>query len=167
MAIKTVLMLVVFSLSLGCSGSGDSNHPKTYPVSGTVKLNGTAVEGATVTFQLTEGKENAIGLTDKTGKYTLSTFRPNDGAVSGQYKVSISKLDAESTPKGSSLPPGQIASGDLSTDYAAPSANAGGAKGGASGPKNSLPAKYANADSSTLRAMVETKGVNNFDFDLK
>lgn len=166
MAIKSFLMLVVLSLCLGCSGSGDSNHPKTYPVSGTVKLSGTAVEGATVTFQLTEGKENAIGLTDKSGKYTLSTFKPSDGAVAGQYKVSISKFEAESAPKGSSLPPGQIASGDLAADYAAPPANAGGGKGGASGPKNGLPAKYANADSSTLRALVETKGTNNFDFDL-
>jgi len=159
------LLLMALTLSLGCS-SEDSNHPKTYPVSGTVKLNGTAVDGATVTFQLTEGKENAIGSTDKSGKYTLSTFRPNDGAVAGQYKVSIAKYDVEPI-KSSSLPPGQIASGDLPVDYAAPSVNSGGGKGSASGPKNSLPAKYANADSSTLRALVETKGSNNFDFDLK
>lgn len=159
------LLLVVLTLSVGCSGE-DSNHPKTYPVSGTVKMNGTAVEGATVTFQLTDGKGNAIGSSDKNGKYTLSTFRPNDGAVAGQYKVSITKYDVEPI-KSSSLPPGQIASGDLPADYAAPSVLAGGGKGGDTGPKNSLPAKYANAVSSTLGALVETKGSNKFDFDLK
>lgn len=115
----TLSLLVALTLSLGCS-SEDSNRPKTYPVSGTVKLNGTVVEGATVTFQLTEGKENAIGSTDKTGKYTLSTFRPNDGAVAGQYKVSITKFDVEPITTSSSLPPGQIASGELPADYAPP-----------------------------------------------
>ena len=168
MASKALLfLLVAMSLSLGCSGSDDPNRLKTYPVSGTVKLNGTAVEGATVTFQLTEGKENAIGLTDKSGKYTLSTFSPNDGAVAGQYKVSISKFDLETPNVSSELTPGKINSGDLPADYAAPSANSGVGKGGDKGPKNSLPAKYAKADSSALRALVDPKGGNKFDFDLK
>ncbi len=168
MASKSLwLLLVAMSLSLGCSGSDDPNRPKTYPVSGTVKLNGTAVEGATVTFQLIEGKENAIGLTDQSGKYTLSTFRPNDGAVAGQYKVSISKFDLETPNVSSALTPGKINSGDLPADYAAPSANSGGGKGRDTGPKNSLPAKYAKADSSALRALVDPKGGNKFDFDLK
>ena len=163
----TWLMLVATSLTLGCSVE-DSNRPKTYPVNGTVKFNGNAVEGATVTFQLTDGKENAIGSTDKSGKYTLSTVSPNDGAVAGQYKVSIVKFEVGETPKGApSLPPGQIASGDLPADYAPPVANNGGARGGAAGPKNLLPAKYANADSSALRAMVDTRGENKFDFELK
>ena len=123
------MLLVALTLSVGCSGE-DSNRPKTYPVSGTVKLNGNAVEGATVTFQLTEGKENAIGSTDKSGKYTLSTFKPNDGAVTGQYKVSITKYDVEAPKVSGSLPPaGQIASGDLPADYAPPSAGGGGGKG--------------------------------------
>ena len=159
-----LLVLVALTLTVGCSVE-DSSHPKTYPVSGTVKFNGSAVEGATITFQLTEGKENAIGSTDKSGKYTLSTFKPNDGAVAGQYKVSITKYDVEPI-KTSALPPGQIASGDLPADYAAPAINVGGGKG-STGPKNSLPAKYANADSSALRALVETAGENKFDFDLK
>ena len=162
----TWLLLVALTLSIGCSSEG-SNRPKTYPVSGTVKLNGTAVEGATVTFQLTEGKENAIGFTDKSGKYSLSTFSPNDGAIAGQYKVSISKFEVDVAPKGApSLPPGQMASGELPSDYAAPIPNNGGTRG-ATGPKNHLPAKFANADSSTLRALVETRGENKFDFDLK
>ena len=87
--------------------------------------------------------------------------------MAGQYKVSITKFDVEPITTSSSLPPGQIASGELPEDYAPPSVNVGGGKGGITGPKNSLPAKYANADSSALRAMVETKGGNKFDFDLK
>jgi len=136
-----------------------------YPVSGTVKFNGTAVEGATVTFQLTEGKENAIGSTDKSGKYSLSMFSPNDGAIPGQYKVSISKFEAPVAPK-TTTAPGQIASGELAADYAPPS-SAGATSGGVKSPKNLLPAKYANGDSSALRAMVDAKKSNTFDFDLK
>lgn len=155
------LLLVALILNAGCGDN--SNFPKTYPVTGTVKLNGTAVEGATVTFQLMEGKESAIGSTDKSGMFSLSMFRPNDGAVAGQYKVSISKDDVEPV-KSSALVPGQIASGDLPADYGPPTS--GGTKG-ATGPKNSLPAKYANGDSSALRATVDTKAKNHFDYDLK
>ena len=159
----TWLLVAALMLNAGCGDS--SNFPKTYPVTGTVKLNGAAVEGATVTFQLMDGKENAIGSTDKSGKFTLSMFRPNDGAVAGQYKVSISKYDVEPV-KSSALVPGQIASGDLPADYGPPTSGVGGTKG-ATGPKNGLPAKYANGDSSALRATVDTKAKNHFDYDLK
>lgn len=158
-------LLAAVMLNLGCSGS-DSGREKTYPVKGTVKLNGKAVEGATVMFQLTEGKENAIGSTDLEGKFSLSMFRPNDGAIAGQYKVSISKFDVEPV-KSSALVPGQINSGDLPAEYAPPAAGSGTAAKGSTGPKNALPAKYSNADSSALRATIEANGKNEFDFDLK
>jgi hypothetical protein len=161
-------LFLLLPLNLGCSGGGDPNRPKTYPVSGTVKLNGVPVDGATVTFQLTEGKESAIGSTDAKGNYSLSSFSPNDGAVAGQYKVSISKFEAEKpSAKVTALPPGQIASGELDASYAPPSVSPAGGKGGAAGPKNLLPVKYANPDSSALRALVSDKGGNTFDFDLK
>jgi len=159
------LLLASLMLNLGCFGNG-SGRPTTYPVTGTVKLNGKPVDGATVTFQLIEGKGNSIGSTDKDGKFSLSMFRPNDGAIPGQYKVSISKFDVE-PPKTSALVPGQINSGDLPAEYSPPAASGGTAGAGTTGPKNSLPAKFANADSSGLRAMVDAKGDNSFDFDLK
>ncbi|MEQ1825437.1 MAG: carboxypeptidase-like regulatory domain-containing protein [Pirellula sp.] len=161
------LLSVCLVFVLGCGGD-DSNRPKTYPVTGTVKLNGNPVDGAMITFNLTEGKGNAIGSTDAKGNYALTTFKPGDGAVPGQYKISVSKFEAEKAPaNATTLPPGQIASGeiDLST-YAPPSASSGGAKA-AAGPKNLLPAKFANADTSGLRAVVDDKTKNVFDFDLK
>jgi hypothetical protein len=163
---KLTFLLIAFSIFAGCS-SESSNRPKTYPVSGTVKLNGSPVEGATITFQLVEGKENAIGSSAKDGSYTLSMFKPNDGAIAGQYKVSISKFDLAPPKVSSSLVPGQIQSGEMPADYAPPEIGAAAGSKGASGPKNALPAKYANADSSALRATVEPKGENKFDFDLK
>ncbi len=159
------LFLAALTLNLGCSGNS-SGRPTTYPVTGTVKLNGKPVEGAVVTFQLTDGKENSVGSTDKEGKFSLSMFGPNDGAIPGQYKVSISKFDVE-PPKTTGMVAGQINSGDLPAEYSPPAAGGGTAGAGSTGPKNSLPAKFANYDSSGLRAMVDAKGKNSFDFDLK
>jgi len=157
------LLLLALILSAGCGDNSD--FPKTYPVTGTVKLKGIALEGATVTFQLMDGKENATGSTDKGGMFSLSLFRPNDGAVAGQYKISISKYDVEPAKSSGSIP-GQIASGDLPADYGPPASGSAGTKG-ATSPTNSLPAKYANGDSSALQATVDAKGKNHFDFDLK
>jgi hypothetical protein len=155
------VLLCVLSLTWGCGGGGASDRPKTYPVSGTVKLNGAPVKDAVVTFQLDGGKESAVGSTDADGKYALSTFGSKDGAVAGQYKITITKFDAPPAP--TTPPPGQIAPPGLSDSYAPP---AGGGKAGGA-PKNLLPPKYANAESSALRATVNESGPNTFDFDLK
>jgi hypothetical protein len=164
MSFKTLLVLSVSCcLTIGCGGG--SGHPKTYPVTGSVKHNGKPVEGAVVTFQLAEGKGNAIGSTDAKGEYTLSTFVPADGAVPGQYRVAISKFTTP-PPEKQGLTPGVITSGDLPADYAPPSEKDGSA-GASTGPKNLLPAKYANDQTSALRATVSESGPNKFDFDLK
>jgi hypothetical protein len=164
MTLKYCLVLVISCcFVVGCGG--DSGHPKTYPVTGSVKLNGKPVEGAVVAFQLAEGKANAIGSTDAKGEYTLSTFVPADGAVAGQYRVAISKFSTP-PPDKAALQQGVVQSGDLPADYAPPGEREGGAAG-ASGPKNLLPAKYANDQTSALRATVTESGPNKFDFDLK
>ena len=160
----SVFLAMLTCLLFGGCGGGSSGHPTTYKVSGSVKNNGTAVDGATVMFQLMEGKESAVGSTDAKGEFSLSTFAPNDGAVPGQYKISITKY---STPPvgAKQLVPGQIQSGDLGDSYGgAPSGKDGSGDGS---PKNLLPAKYANDQTSALRATVTSSGPNRFDFDLK
>ncbi len=151
------------AMTLGC-GSG-SDFPPTYPVKGTVFHNGKAVENATVTFEMMEGTGNAIGSTDKQGVFELSTFSPADGAVAGQYKVKITKYDGDAPVAVKTPPPGQLAPPGLSESYAPPPISA--KTGGASGPKNLLPEKYSNSDTSGLRALVKSGGGNNFKFDLK
>ncbi len=105
MAFSRRLLMMALVCLAGCSGSG--GFPKTYPVTGTVKLNGKPIDGAMVTFQMENGKENAIGTTDKNGEFSLSMFRPGDGAVPGKYKVSIKKEDAAPPPT-NVAPPGQL-----------------------------------------------------------
>lgn len=164
MTLTGVRRLVVLSLlAVGGCGGSESGFPKTYPVTGVVKVDGKPVEGAIVTFQLENAQGNAIGNTDAKGEFSLSTYRPNDGAVAGQYRVAITKPAEGGTAAGDTPPPGQIASADLPSDYAPPAKPA--ANGGAK--KNEVPSKYANDQTSGLRATVATSGKNYFEFDLK
>ena len=73
-------MLAVFS---GCGAD-------TAPVSGTVSLDGQTVGPGTVIFLPTsEGARSAVGTFGDDGRYLLSTFEPNDGAVVGSHRVII------------------------------------------------------------------------------
>jgi hypothetical protein len=147
------------------SGCGDSSgRQKTYKANGSVKVNGKPIEGAVVTFQLSGGKESAIGSTDAKGEFELSMFTPGDGAIEGQYNVAITKFTAPPPPATSEGAPGVIASGELGDNYAPP---VGGTSGGDKGPKSPIPEKYANDQTSGLRATITPAGPNRFDFDLK
>lgn len=148
-------------VTAGCESS--SGFPKTYPVTGTVKVNGKPIDGAVVTFQIESGKENAIGTTNASGEFKLSMFRPSDGAIPGQYRVAISKPTAATLSSGAT-PEGQIASGDLPADYEPPAESMAPA---ASNAKSEIPAKYSNDQTSGLRATVTESDENHFDFDLQ
>ena len=159
-----LLSSLIMAMLLGC---GDSGFPKTYKVSGTVKLGGKPVDGALVTFQPSGEGKSAVGSTNDKGEFKLSTFGPGDGAMPGSYKVTITKTAAPlTTSKPTTPPPGTIASGDLSPDYAPPSGNEGSKVSGGGAPKNLLPAKYASDATSGLIATVVEANTNNFDFDL-
>lgn len=159
------LSLALWCVTLIGCGSG-SGFPKTYPVTGKVTLNGKAIEGAMVTFQLAEGKENAIGSTDASGEFKLSMFQPSDGAIPGQYRVAIRKVPpGELTAPANTPPPGTLASGDLPADYAPPAPTEGSSK--VKQAKSEVPEKYGNDQASGLRATVTEAGPNRFEFDLK
>lgn len=120
--------------------------PATAPVTGVVTYNGSPVAGATVSFQPGEGGRSAAGVTDASGRYQLSTYARNDGAIPGDYSVVIVKFEA--TPTGSGT----------GKDYKPP-------VGDIPPPKNELPAKFADAKTSGLKATVG-KGQNSVDFPL-
>jgi hypothetical protein len=68
----------------------------TYPVMGTVMLDGKPVAGVTVTFhrfnQNTERWVNVSdGLTDDAGRYKLSTYERFDGCPAGEFAVTVVK----------------------------------------------------------------------------
>jgi hypothetical protein len=74
------------ALLFGCGDSG----PKLYPVKGIVSRGGKPVANATVWFhpEQTDGRA-AYGLLQTDGSFQLTTFKTNDGAMAGQYRVLV------------------------------------------------------------------------------
>ena len=134
----------VLVLAIGCRG-GDAKLGTT-PVSGTVRFKGEPVADAVVNFlPKSSGVRGAVGRTDASGRFELTTLARNDGAMPGSYDVVISKQEgapADSKPTG--LP-----------DTGPPQA------------KDLLPIKYKSASTSGLTAEVKSRGANKFDFDLQ
>lgn len=62
--------------------------PETAKVIGTVTLDGKPLKGAAVVFVPKEGRA-AAGITDELGRYSMTTFEEHDGAVPGEYRVTI------------------------------------------------------------------------------
>jgi hypothetical protein len=83
---------------LGCGASG-----KLVKTEGLITLDGKPIAGATVTFHPeAEGGRMATGLTDADGIFQLQTFTEADGALPGDYKVTVIKTEAlEASPSAS------------------------------------------------------------------
>ena len=134
----------------GCGDSGDQwteARPETFPAAGTVTFNDQPVEGATVVLTPVGHENGAVGLTDAEGHFQLRTFEPKDGAVAGDYKVAIRKVEVMSS--GADEPP------------AVPDPTPAPLK-----ERSLLPERYGNAASSGLTASVK-EGENALTFELK
>jgi len=119
---------------VGCSGSG---LPDTARVTGLVTYKGKPVAEAQVSFIPARGRP-ASGATGTDGRFTLTTFRPNDGALLGEHTVTIAKTVPVAGQEG------------------APYAKR----------QSVIPEKYGNLRKSPLKATVTAKGPNEFNFDL-
>jgi hypothetical protein len=75
--------------TVGCDG-------RTRRVKGLVTLDGRPVPGATVLFmpEGPGGGRPASAFTGLDGAFTLTTFRPGDGATPGAYRVLVRKTEA-------------------------------------------------------------------------
>jgi hypothetical protein len=97
----SLCLVLCLGWQLGCSKA--PARPATFPVTGTVKWKGAALEGAQVHFVPKDpAGQVATGVTDATGKYTLGTYGAGDGAQAGEYLIKVVKTDAKMpTPAGS------------------------------------------------------------------
>jgi hypothetical protein len=134
-------LLILFGTIVGCSSSN------THPVRGRVLLDEKPVAGAAVTFMPVNGNGRPpTGMTDQDGVFQLTSFKKNDGALSGDYIVVVSRTDA--VP-----PPPEAEPGDSKSvieHYKGLKA-----KRSKSPP---LPSVYADAAKSPLRVTVPTEG---------
>jgi hypothetical protein len=126
--------------SIGCFGGVDPKAPKLQPVTGFVRLDGEPLNNADIMFLPLAGDLEASGRSDAEGKYELHV-RTKNGAVAGNYKVTISKRVRED---GSEFPEDRSNMGIG---------------------KESLPMKYVDRNLTDLTAEV-TEGENQIDFDL-
>jgi len=137
-------------LALAGCGQADSSgdHPHVVKVTGTVRYQGKAVEGAEVTFNNTTANSTGTAKTDSSGRFALSTFGKEDGVIPGKQLVSIRRVDViDKTPP--------------DVDVTA---------GGKSVPLEYhwiIPQKYSAFGTSGLTADVTEGGPNDFPFDLK
>lgn len=141
-------------LLAGCGQSvQDPNRPQTVEVTGTVTYNGSPVEGATITFNpatRTAESRGAVGKTDDSGSYQLTTFEAADGAIPASYTVTVAKTETQ----------GALSEEEVNKYY----------ERGETPPKpetkDLLPAKYKTPAESGLTADVTEGGDNVFDFEL-
>lgn len=76
---------------------GCSKEPKIVPVSGVVLIDGEPVVHGDIQFA-PKGYRAAFGQLGPDGRFTLTTFKENDGAVIGEHQVAvIAKKELSST----------------------------------------------------------------------
>ena len=139
------------------AGCGKPPRPEMAPVSGVVLYQSKPIEGALVTFRNDKSPRVAAGTTDRDGKFRLTTFENNDGAIIGEHVDTISKSQANPELAGASVENPSAAYGKGMA--AAASGNLDQIR------KLELPAKYADPATSGLKQTVQ-KGSNNFEFKL-
>jgi hypothetical protein len=152
-----VLAVPALFVLASCGGT-DDGLGKRYPVSGTVKYNGSALEKGEISF-VTEDMAKNFGATGiiTNGSYTLSIGGDGDGAQVGKYKVTIVSRE-DFTEKAQ-------ASFTKATGSTSPKILAGHAAKAAAEAKSFIPAGYGDARTTTLKAEVEAKS-NTLDFSL-
>jgi len=143
----------ILLVAVGCG----SRLPPTAAVSGTLTLAGKPLAGAAVSFVNDAAPRFAIGTTDASGRYTLTTFAAGDGAVLGEHRVVVLPSPRAVGPiaRDPTALPTEEDYKRLEELRKKPAVTA------------SVPAKvYAAVDTTPLRAEVK-RGGNTFDFDLK
>ena len=142
-------LMVLTGLAAGCRPGGEPGYlpPKLEPVSGTITMDGKALEGVVVRFvPMAEGGSMTIGETDSKGRYRLN-YVGMDGCAAGDYRVYLSyKTLSDGRPISLQFQTSLIVS-----------------KEGMEAPER-MPEGYAPL-SSTLRATVPASG-GDIDFNL-
>lgn len=136
---------------------------------GVVTLDGTPVEGATVTFVSESGSDTFSGATNAKGEFTLAGTDQKPGVKPGTYKVIVTKVSSKGEPMAPSadnMKEMQKAMQESAKDATKPKAGgpmmpmtpmAGGKMGAApvgGGVKSELPHEYGSTTSTPLKVTV-------------
>jgi hypothetical protein len=134
---------------IGCGGRG------TVPVRGVVTLEGTPIAGATVLF-MPDGQDKgrpASGFTSSDGTFRLMTYKQDDGALPGTYRVLIQKTEAPKDPRAAERSAMERARAKIE------------GKALQKRQKPALPEAYARFETTPLRCSVPVSGAVTFDLN--
>ena len=164
--------LLPFLLLLGC---GRDNRLPAIPVNGTITVEGEPVEGSLVTFMVPGQTLMSVGKTDATGKFQLTTYRANDGALEGENVVTV-RMNSAELPVNSDIAPADATDTkkllEMSKYMAKNQKDQASQRKSNVSPTSALensliPIRYSNPQKTDLRAKVEKGKKNKFEFDLK
>ncbi|MEY4612707.1 MAG: hypothetical protein RL179_680 [Planctomycetota bacterium] len=148
MLMKLLIPFGFISLVFAISGCG-SDAPKgpeklsTTPVDGIVILNGKPAAEVSISLHHSEGKVAPRGMSDKDGKFSISTYGKDDGAPIGKYKVTAAKNMTKEISPGVLAPPPP------------------------GGFKSDIPAKYESVNSTDISVEIKAGEKNSLKIDLK
>ena len=145
----TVCFALLLATIVGCGGATD--HPPTVPVSGFVTLDGQPVSGATIAF-VGDG-QTGLAISGPDGRFQLTTFAEGDGAVEGEYKVTVVKMVGSDVASG----------GDDSMEAAEAESKT---KQVAATAQSALPSRYSDPETSGLQFSVKKGEANDFTLPL-
>ena len=138
-------------VATGCGFQGDGRQPRVR-VAGSVVCDGKPVDGARVIFYpVAEGLPAAHADTDAAGRFQLTTFDPQDGAVPGAYVAMVTKTETE---------------GELTYEEGEAYFQRTGKPPPFPEVKNLLPAKYGSHETSDLRCEVVPDRTNEVPLQL-
>jgi hypothetical protein len=145
----------VAALAAGLLAAAGCGGPEMGTVSGRVTVGGVPVTEGVVMFHPVNGP-TAVGAIQKDGTYSLTTFKPGDGAVVGAHTVTISatSVGAGKMVEAASLDEEIAKSGKNATKWLV-----------AGDVKWVVPEKYSRPETTDQKATV-TGGENAIDFDL-
>ncbi len=101
------LPMILGCLMVGCGPSRDPNLPATATVRGQVLYNGQPFTQGTVTFHPSGEGNPGVSRLDAEGRFSLSTYGSDDGAVIGEHVVTIDvppPLDGEDSSQAATIP---------------------------------------------------------------
>ncbi len=117
-------------------GCGSSSTEPTVPAAGTVVYKGQPLAKGTIRFVPEKGRPASGNIVD--GKFTLSTYGENDGAVPGVHKVALTATEEVAAKK----------------------------KGEEATTKSLLPPQYANEGSSGLSVTIPPEGKKDIEIKI-
>ncbi|MDR1964851.1 MAG: carboxypeptidase-like regulatory domain-containing protein [Planctomycetaceae bacterium] len=146
-----ILMLVIAGGFIPNGGCRNDRLEGLAPVEGTVRYQGTALEGAIVSFEPASGTGMAASCyTDAQGRFRLTTRHPGDGIFPGDYCISIDKVTVLFMP----------------TEEEAEKYLQETGKELLPKTRIDVPEKYRTAETSGLKLTVPQSGIQNLSIDL-